>query len=171
MDGRCYEDHSLEGLSNTKTTFSIAELRCDVYAGPWLLWCWNTNCLVSVCLESNVATFKTFNLNYVTVTCKAPGYPNFTTCSGHLDCGSCEISDSCGGGYEDDWLLGCCAVLSGRSLPTFQRSLLPALLMEAASTSETSVNFYQTTRRNNPEDGHLHGCSCFCHLVSSNTLL
>jgi hypothetical protein len=27
-----------------------------------------------------------------------------------------------------------------------------ALMMEAASTSKTSVNFYQTTRRNNPED-------------------
>jgi hypothetical protein len=26
--------------------------------------------------------------------------------------------------------------------------------MEAASTSETSVNFYQTTRRNKPEDSH-----------------
>jgi hypothetical protein len=25
-------------------------------------------------------------------------------------------------------------------------------MMEAASTSETSVNFYQTTRRDNPED-------------------
>jgi hypothetical protein len=31
-----------------------------------------------------------------------------------------------------------------------------ALMMEAASTYETSVNFYQTTRRNNPEDSHLH---------------
>jgi hypothetical protein len=31
-----------------------------------------------------------------------------------------------------------------------------ALLMEAASTSETSVKFYHTTRRNNPEDSHLH---------------
>jgi hypothetical protein len=30
-----------------------------------------------------------------------------------------------------------------------------ALMVEAASTSETSVNFYQTTRRNNPEDSHL----------------
>jgi hypothetical protein len=30
------------------------------------------------------------------------------------------------------------------------------LMMEAASTSETSVNFYQTTQRNNPEDSHLH---------------
>jgi hypothetical protein len=31
--------------------------------------------------------------------------------------------------------------------------------MEAASTSETSVNFYQTTRRNNPEDSHLYAIS------------
>jgi hypothetical protein len=31
-----------------------------------------------------------------------------------------------------------------------------ALMMEAASTSETSVNFHQTTRRNNPEDSHIH---------------
>jgi hypothetical protein len=29
-------------------------------------------------------------------------------------------------------------------------------MMEAASTSETWVNFYLTTRRNNPEDSHLH---------------
>jgi hypothetical protein len=29
-------------------------------------------------------------------------------------------------------------------------------MMEEASTSESSVNFYQTTRRNNPEDSHLH---------------
>jgi hypothetical protein len=31
-----------------------------------------------------------------------------------------------------------------------------ALMMEAARTSETLGNFYQTTRRNNPEDSHLH---------------
>jgi hypothetical protein len=30
-----------------------------------------------------------------------------------------------------------------------------ALMMEAARASETSVNFYQTTRRYNPEDSHL----------------
>jgi hypothetical protein len=30
-----------------------------------------------------------------------------------------------------------------------------ALMMEAARTSETSVNFYQTSRRYNPEDSHL----------------
>jgi hypothetical protein len=31
-----------------------------------------------------------------------------------------------------------------------------ALLIEAASTSETSVNLYQTTQRNIPEDSRLH---------------
>jgi hypothetical protein len=30
-----------------------------------------------------------------------------------------------------------------------------ALVMEAVRTSETLVNFYQTTRRYNPEDSHL----------------
>jgi hypothetical protein len=29
-------------------------------------------------------------------------------------------------------------------------------MMEAAKTSETSVNFQQITRRNIPEDSHLH---------------
>jgi hypothetical protein len=38
--------------------------------------------------------------------------------------------------------------------------LLPiGLVMEAASTFETSsVNFYQTTQRNNPEDRQVHTC-------------
>jgi hypothetical protein len=31
-----------------------------------------------------------------------------------------------------------------------------ALMMEAARTSETLVNFCQTTRRYNPEDSYLH---------------
>jgi hypothetical protein len=31
--------------------------------------------------------------------------------------------------------------------------------MEAASTSETMVNFYQTTQRYNPEDSHLRTLS------------
>jgi hypothetical protein len=32
---------------------------------------------------------------------------------------------------------------------------LIALMMEATSTTETSVNFYQITRRDNPEDSYL----------------
>jgi hypothetical protein len=35
-----------------------------------------------------------------------------------------------------------------------------ALMMEAASTSETSVNLYQTARHHIPEDSHLHTRRC-----------
>jgi hypothetical protein len=49
---------------------------------------------------------------------------------------------------------------SGRSFTDVSQvvaaSIIIALMMEAASNSETSVNFYQTIRRNNPEDSHLH---------------
>jgi hypothetical protein len=34
-----------------------------------------------------------------------------------------------------------------------------ALMMEAARTSETLVNFYQATRRYNPEDSHIRNYS------------
>jgi hypothetical protein len=37
-------------------------------------------------------------------------------------------------------------------------SEVTALMMEAASTSETLVNFYQATWCYNPEDSHLHIC-------------
>jgi hypothetical protein len=42
-------------------------------------------------------------------------------------------------------------------LPTFQRAIraIIALMMDSASTSETSINFYPTTRRSIPEDSHL----------------
>jgi hypothetical protein len=30
------------------------------------------------------------------------------------------------------------------------------LMMEATSTSETPINFYQATRRNNPEHSHIY---------------
>jgi hypothetical protein len=49
-----------------------------------------------------------------------------------------------------------------------------ALMMEAARTSETLVNFYQTTRRYNPEDSHLHTSflimanNCKLFFISSN---
>jgi hypothetical protein len=35
-------------------------------------------------------------------------------------------------------------------------SIIKGMVIEAASTSEKLVNFYQTTQRNNPEDSHLH---------------
>jgi hypothetical protein len=35
------------------------------------------------------------------------------------------------------------------------RAMSDALMMEAASVSETSVKFYQTARRNIPGDDHL----------------
>jgi hypothetical protein len=42
-------------------------------------------------------------------------------------------------------------------MPTFAASIIKAiaLMMEAARTSETLVNFYQTTQYYNPDDSHL----------------
>jgi hypothetical protein len=42
-----------------------------------------------------------------------------------------------------------------------KRGDLIALMMQAVSTSETCVNFYQTTRRNIPEDSHPHAYISF----------
>jgi hypothetical protein len=39
-------------------------------------------------------------------------------------------------------------------------TILIALMMEAANTFKTSINFYQTPQRNNPEDRHLHTRPC-----------
>jgi hypothetical protein len=52
---------------------------------------------------------------------------------------------------EDSCLLGCSAV------EMLAASIIRAitLMMEAARTSETSINFYQTTRLYNQEDSHL----------------
>jgi hypothetical protein len=41
-----------------------------------------------------------------------------------------------------------------RAITLMMEAASIALKMEAVSTSETSVNFYQTTRRNIPEDSH-----------------
>jgi hypothetical protein len=57
----------------------------------------------------------------------------------------CEISGFKGGEYENGCLLGKVIVL----------------IMEAASTSETSVNFYQTIWSKNLKDNHLKVCLCF----------
>jgi hypothetical protein len=43
-----------------------------------------------------------------------------------------------------------------RYLQNVVETFIIALIMEAASTSEPSVNFYQSTPRNIPEDSHLH---------------
>jgi hypothetical protein len=45
----------------------------------------------------------------------------------------------------------------------FQR--LITLMVKAASNSEMSANFYQSTQYNNPEDSHLH-TRCCEHLKS-----
>jgi hypothetical protein len=37
-------------------------------------------------------------------------------------------------------------------------SIITALMMEEISTSETSVNFYETAGRNIPTGCHLHAC-------------
>jgi hypothetical protein len=48
------------------------------------------------------------------------------------------------------WVVAPCSLLE-----VYQRWLI-ALMMKAASISETSINFYQTTWRNHQEDWHLH---------------
>jgi hypothetical protein len=53
------------------------------------------------------------------------------------------------------WVVMPCSLLE-----VYRRSEVPAalltLMIEAASISETSVNFYRTTEHNNPEDSHIH---------------
>jgi hypothetical protein len=56
-----------------------------------------------------------------------------------------EISGSHGGDYEDDSLLGYCVV-----------NMAIAMMMGAVRTSEMSVYFYETTRRNISESCHIH---------------
>jgi hypothetical protein len=60
------------------------------------------------------------------------------------------------------WVLVPCRLIGGcrnvgiylrvYTAPKTGRRSLIALMMEAASASETLINFYQTTRRYNPED-------------------
>jgi hypothetical protein len=57
------------------------------------------------------------------------------------------------------WVVAPCSVVEVN-----QRFI--ALMMEAARISETSVNFYQTTRRYNPEDSHLCNYSCLFPAIS-----
>jgi hypothetical protein len=53
------------------------------------------------------------------------------------------------------WVVAPCSLVEGYRRFKNACCLLIALMLEAARTSETLVNFYQTTRRCNPEDSHL----------------
>jgi hypothetical protein len=60
--------------------------------------------------------------------------------------------------------------------PTFQRfcCLHQQGMMQTESTSKSSVNYYQSTRRNNPEDSHLPVSNCTvnaCITVSGENIL
>jgi hypothetical protein len=44
-----------------------------------------------------------------------------------------------------------------------------ALMMKATNTSEPSVNLYQTTQRNNPEDSHLRFTLCLHEVLKMTT--
>jgi hypothetical protein len=76
-------------------------------------------------------------------------------------CERCEISSSHGGEYEAKNLLGCTAVFLNDCHPMFQRYVLPpssliTMMMEAARTSETSVDIQLRTRQYIPEDSGLN---------------
>jgi hypothetical protein len=74
-----------------------------------------------------------------------------------------DIPGSHGDEYEDVCLLDvapCNLVETDRSIERFRGAYclhhqVIALMMEAVSTSEMSVSFYQTTRRNIPADSRL----------------
>jgi hypothetical protein len=73
-----------------------------------------------------------------------------------------KISDFHGGEYEDDSLFGILQLVVSYKLTDVSEVLTAAiiramsvLMMEAVSTSETKVNFYETTRRIIPEGCHV----------------
>jgi hypothetical protein len=57
----------------------------------------------------------------------------------------CEITVSNGSDYEEDWDVETCSLVDTDVLEVLTTSI--ALMMEAVSISETSVNFYETTRQ------------------------
>jgi hypothetical protein len=87
-----------------------------------------------------------------------------------------ETSGSHGSKYEDDCLLGCCTVYSGRRLLTFQRCLLhpsssPWCWRQQAPLEHRYTSFYQTTQCNNVEDSYLQENKLFgCWMVHRKKL-
>jgi hypothetical protein len=68
-----------------------------------------------------------------------------------------EISGSHGGQYEEGCFLGCLhRKVREKLIDVRSAYCLIALMIMAVSTSETSVNIYQNTRCNIPEDSRLH---------------
>jgi hypothetical protein len=59
-------------------------------------------------------------------------------------------------------IVGCC--------PAGMLSVI-VLMMESVTTSETSVNFYQTKRRNIPEDSHMNSKSMLAIIMHINGCL
>jgi hypothetical protein len=53
------------------------------------------------------------------------------------------------------WIVAPCSLVKFTDV-----SEVLTLMMEAEITSETSVNFYQITRRNDPKDSHLQNIPC-----------
>jgi hypothetical protein len=70
----------------------------------------------------------------------------------------CEISSSHGDEYEAQNLLGCTAVflIECRPVSEVHAASIIALMMEAARTSETSVDIQLGTRQYIPEDSELY---------------
>jgi hypothetical protein len=71
-----------------------------------------------------------------------------------------EISGSHSGEYEDGcfWIVAPCSLVVVYRIAAFIIRAIP-LMLEAASISGTSINVYQTTRRNNPEDSQTGSCA------------
>jgi hypothetical protein len=53
------------------------------------------------------------------------------------------------------WLFAPCGLIKFTDVLEVLVASITWAMIAQTSTSETSVNFYQTTRRNNPEDSHL----------------
>jgi hypothetical protein len=54
------------------------------------------------------------------------------------------------------WVVAPCFLVTFTSVSEMLSAFTIALMEEATSTSETSVNFYQTARRSNPQECRLH---------------
>jgi hypothetical protein len=66
-------------------------------------------------------------------------------------CITSETSCSHGSEYEDDCLLGFCAVQFGRSLPTFQRCLLSIIALKMKSHTFSRLNYMKLISSQAPE--------------------